>query len=344
MPGVTLICGMIPISILDLTPIKQGCSIAQTMAETLELARLAERLGFHRYWLVEHHNTPSVAGAATAVVMAHVAAGTKTIRVGAGGIMLPNHAPLMVAEQFGTLAALFPGRIDLGLGRGIPCDAATLQALRRMPNDMADFPRDVQELLFFLRPSAPGQKVRAIPGEGTQVPVWILSSSVGGAQLAANLGLPFAYASHFAPDQLDAALAAYRARFMPSPTLQKPQVMLSLSVVAAESDEEAQLLYSSALQATAAPLPPPIPDYERTVDPQRLALIRNSLRHSLVGSGETVAKGLSSFIARYRPDEVIATAQIYDHAAHKKSLEILANASGIAAAGSARLSAAAAEG
>jgi len=325
---------MIPISILDLTPIKQGGTIGQTMAQTLELARLAERLGFHRYWLVEHHNTPSVAGAATAVVINHVANATRTIRVGAGGIMLPNHAPLMVAEQFGTLAALHPGRIDLGLGRGVPCDAATLQALRRAPNDMAEFPRDVQELLFFLRPAAPGQKVRAIPGAGAEVPVWILGSSLGGAQLAASLGLGFAYASHFAPDQLDVALAAYRARFAPSARLQKPQVMLSLSIVAADSDEEARYLFSSALQATTAPLPPPVADYEKTVDPQRLAVVKHSLRHSLVGGPATIAKGLSDFIARYQPDEIIATAQIFDHAAHSKSLEILSRVSGVAAAGS----------
>jgi luciferase family oxidoreductase group 1 len=334
---------MVPISILDLTPIKQGGNIAQTLADTVALARHAERLGFHRYWLVEHHNTPSVGGAATAVVINHVAAGTRTIRVGAGGIMLPNHAPLMVAEQFGTLAALHPGRIDLGLGRGIPCDAATLQALRRAPNDMAEFPRDVQELLFFLRPAAPGQKVRAIPGEGAGVPVWILGSSLGGAQLAAGLGLPFAYASHFAPDQLDVALAAYRARFVPSPTLQKPQVMLSLSVVVADSDDEARLLFSSALQATTAPLPPPIADYETKVDPQRLAVIRHSLRHSLVGSPETVAKGLSDFIVRYRPDEVITTAQIFDHAAHSKSLELLARAAGLGASAASASPAAAAD-
>ena len=319
---------MIPISILDLTPIKQGGSIAQTLAETLDLARHAEALGFHRYWLVEHHNPPAVAGAATAVVMAHVAAGTRTIRVGAGGIMLPNHAPLMVAEQFGTLAALHPGRIDLGLGRGVPCDAATLQALRRMPGDMGEFPRDVQELLFFLRPAAPGQKVRAIPGEGAGVPVWILGSSLGGAQLAASLGLPFAFASHFAPDQVDVALAAYRARFVPSPHLQKPHVMLSLNVVGADTDEEARLHFSSAQQATDAPLPPPVADYEKTLDPQRLALIRHGFRHSVVGAPETVAKGLQDFIARYRPDEVIATAQIFDHAARMRSLEILSKASG----------------
>jgi luciferase family oxidoreductase group 1 len=314
---------MIPLSILDLTPIKRGGNAAATFRETLELAQHAERLGYHRYWLVEHHNTPSVAGAATAVVMAHVAAGTRTIRVGAGGIMLPNHAPIMVAEQFGTLAALHPGRIDLGLGRGIANDPATLQALRRMPNDQAEFPRDVQELLFFLRPAAPGQKVRAIPGEGALVPVWILGSSLGGAQLAASLGLPFAFASHFAPDQLEVALAAYRGRFVPSPTLNKPKVMLSLTVVAAGTDQEARLLFSSAQQATDEPLPPPIADYEKTLEPQRLALIRNVFRHSVVGGPETVANGLAEFIARYQPDEIIVAAQIFDHAARLRSFEIL---------------------
>src|SRR5258708_4489441 len=288
---------MIPISILDLTPIKQGGSVAATLHETLALARQAEALGYHRYWLVEHHNTPSVAGAATAVVMAQVAAATRTIRVGAGGIMLPNHAPIMVAEQFGTLAALHPGRIDLGLGRGVANDPATLQALRRMPNDAAEFPRDVQELLFFLRPSAPGQKVRAIPGAGCDVPVWLLGSSLGGAQLAASLGLPFAFASHFAPDQLDVALAAYRGRFMPSPKAQKPHVMLSLAGVAADTDEQARLLFSSIQQATDAPLPPPIPGYEQKLEPQRLALIRHAFRHSLVGGPDTVARGLSEFVA-----------------------------------------------
>ncbi len=315
---------MIPLSILDLTPIKQGGSVAATLRETLALARHAESLGYHRYWLVEHHNTPSVAAAATAVVMGHVAGGTKTIRVGAGGIMLPNHAPIMVAEQFGTLAALYPGRIDLGLGRGIASDPATLQALRRVPGDMAEFPRDVQELLYFLRPSAPGQTVRAIPGEGADVPVWILGSSIGGAQLAASLGLAFAYASHFAPDQLEVALAAYRGRFMPSVHLDRPKVMLSLTVVAADSDEEARLHFSSAQQATDAPLPPPIPDYETRLDPQRLALIRNVFRHCVVGGPDTVAKGVADFIARYRPDEVIVTAQIFDPAARLRSFEILA--------------------
>jgi luciferase family oxidoreductase group 1 len=323
---------MTPISILDLTPIKQGGSVAQTLRETVELARRAETLGYKRYWLVEHHNTPSVAGAATAVLMAHVAARTSTIRIGAGGIMLPNHAPLMVAEQFGTLAALYPGRIDLGLGRGVPCDAATLQALRRLPNDAGEFPRDVQELLFFLKPGAPGQRVRAIPGEGTDVPVWLLGSSLNGAQLAASLGLPFAFASHFAPDQLDVALATYRGRFAPSDRLDRPQVMLSLTVVAADTDEEARLLFSSAQQATDAPLPPPIVDYEKRLEPQRLALIRNAFRHSVVGGPETVAKGMADFVARYRPDEVIVTAQIHDHAARLRSFEILSAALGLDAA------------
>ena len=323
--------GMVPLSVLDLTPIRQGGSIAATLRESVELARTAEQLGFHRYWLVEHHNTASVAGAATAVLMAHVAAQTRTIRIGAGGIMLPNHAPLMVAEQFGTLAALHPGRIDLGLGRGINSDPETLKALRRQPGDMAEFPQDVEELLGFLRPAIPGQpkpKVRAIPGEGTQLPVWILGSSLSGADLAARLGLPFAYASHFAPDQLDVALAAYRGRFKPSPYLDKPQVMLSLTVVAAETDEQARLLFSSAQAATDAPLPPPVPDYEKRMDPKRLALIQALFRHSIVGGPQTVAKGLADFIARYRPDEVIAVTQIFDPGLRARSFELLSAAAG----------------
>jgi luciferase family oxidoreductase group 1 len=324
---------MIPISVLDLAPIKQGGSVAVTLRETLELAQHAERWGFHRYWLVEHHSTPSMASAATALVMGHVAGGTRTIKVGAGGIMLPNHAPIMVAEQFGTLAALYPGRIDLGLGRGIPADPATLQALRRMPGDMADFPRDVQELLFFLRPPAPGQKLRAGPGEGADVPVWIMASILGGAQLAASLGLRFAFASHFAPDQLEVALAAYRGRFQPSTYLDRPQAMLSLTVIAADSDEEAWLLFSTAQQATtSAPLLPPVPNYEQTLDPQRLAVLRNAFRHSVVGGPDTVAKGVADFIARYQPDEVIVTSQIFDHAARLKSFEILSRALALTAA------------
>jgi luciferase family oxidoreductase group 1 len=229
----------------------------------------------------------------------------------------------MVAEQFGTLAALHPGRIDLGLGRGIANDPPTLQALRRQPNDAAEFPRDVQELLFFLAPAAPGQKVRAIPGEGSQVPVWLLGSSAGGAQLAATLGLPFAFASHFAPNQLEVALATYRGRFVPSAQLDKPKVMLSLTVVAADTDDEARLLFSTAQQANDAPLAPPIANYEQSLDPQRRALLQNFFRHSVVGGPETVQKGVADFIARYRPDEIIIAAQIFDHAARRKSFEIL---------------------
>jgi len=264
--------------------------------------------------------------------MAHVAAQTSTIRIGAGGIMLPNHAPLMVAEQFGTLAALYPGRIDLGLGRGINSDAETLKALRRQPNDMSEFPQDVEELLNFLKPAIagqpnpPGKKVRAIPGEGANVPVWILGSSLGGADLAARLGLPFAYASHFAPDQIDVALAAYRGRFKPSAYLQKPQVMLSLTVTAAETDEEARYLFSSAQAATDAPLPPPLRDFEKKLDPKRLALIQNLFRHAVVGGPATVAKGMADFIGRYHPDEVIVVTQVFDAAARARSFEILSAA------------------
>jgi luciferase family oxidoreductase group 1 len=312
-----------PLSILDLTPIKQGADASATFRETLDLARHAEGWGYQRYWLVEHHNTAGVAGSATAVVMAHVAAGTNSIRVGAGGIMLPNHAPLMVAEQFGTLAALYPGRIDLGLGRGINSDPATMRALRRTPGDMEEFPRDVEELLSYLRSPAAGQTVHAVPGEGSNVPVWILGTSLGGAQLAATLGLPFAFGSHFAPNQLEVALTAYRGRFMPSSQCMRPQVMLSLAVVCADTDEEARLLFSSAQQVSDGPLPPPIPNYEQTLDPQRLALIRRVMRHSLVGSPDTVAKGLADFIARYQPDEIIVTSQIYDHAARLRSFELL---------------------
>lgn len=311
------------LSIHDLTPIKQGSNAAATFRETLELARHAEKLGYKRYWLVEHHNTAGVAGSATAVVIGHVAAGTSTIRVGAGGIMLPNHAPLMVAEQFGTLAALYPGRIDLGLGRGIYNDPATMRALRRMPGDQEEFPSDVQELLSYLRAAAPGQAVRAVPGENSNVPVWILGTSLGGAQLAATLGLPFAFGSHFAPDQLDVALAAYRGRFTPSAQNAKPQVMLSVAVVCADTDREAQFHFSSAQQVSDGPLPPPIPDYEQKIDPQRLALIRKVMRYSLVGSPDTVGRGLAEFIARFKPDEVIVTSQIFDHAARMKSFELL---------------------
>jgi luciferase family oxidoreductase group 1 len=313
---------MIPLSILDLTPIRQGSTAAAAFHETVDLAQRAEKWGYHRYWLVEHHNTPGVAGAATSVLIAHVAAATRTIRVGAGGIMLPNHAPLKVAEQFGTLAALHPGRIDLGLGRGIHSDPATLRALRRLPGAMDAFPQDVQELLDYFHPPHP-LPVHAIPGEGADVPVWILGSSVSGANLAASLGLPFAFAAHFAPDQLDMAIAAYRGRFVPSDRCAAPHLMLSLTVVAAATDAEAELLFSSALQASGGPLPPPVPGYLDSLSPQRAQIIRNAFRHAAVGGPETVARHLADFIARYEPDEVIAVGQIFDPAARRKSFEIL---------------------
>lgn len=317
---------MKPLSVLDLTPIRQGGDVASTLHESLQLAQRAEALGYARYWVVEHHNTASVASSATSVVMAYIAMGTRTIRIGAGGIMLPNHSPLMVAEQFGTLAALFPDRIDLGLGRGIKSDDATMRALRRVPGDEQQFPADVAELLRYMSVPAAGSPpaaVRAIPGEGTAVPVWMLGSSVGAAQLAASLGLPFAYASHFAPDDVGRALTVYRSQFVPSAQLAKPHVMLSLSVAAADTDEEGRFLHSSAQQATVDPLPPPIVNYESTIDPKKLALLRHFFRFSLVGSRATVAKGLTAFIALYNPDEIIVTSQIFDIAARCRSLEIL---------------------
>src|SRR5471030_2945021 len=256
---------MTRLSVLDLAPIVEGGDAAGAFASSLDLARRAEGWGYHRFWVAEHHNMPGIASAATAVVIGHVAAGTHSIRVGSGGVMLPNHAPLVIAEQFGTLASLFPGRIDLGLGRAPGTDPRTALALRRSLQGGVDtFPQDVQELLAYLGPTAPNQAVRAIPGEGTHVPVWILGSSHYGAQLAAALGLPYAFASHFAPDDLDHALQLYRGQFRPSPYLQNPYVMLGLNVFAADSDEEARLLFTSLQQAFVnlrtgrpAPLPPP---------------------------------------------------------------------------------------
>jgi luciferase family oxidoreductase group 1 len=322
---------MVPLSILDLAPIRQGGTPADTFREMVTLAQAAEGWGYHRYWLVEHHNTASVAGSATAVLIGLVAGATKSIRVGAGGIMLPNHSPLQVAEQFGTLAALYPGRIDLGLGRGIHADPATLRALRRVPGDMERFPADVQEVLAYFQhdsAAAPGlaRPVRAIPGEGADVPVWILGSSFGGARLAATLGLPFAYASHFAPDQLDVALATYRGRFAPSVHLAKPHVMLSLAVVVADTDDEARFLFSSALAAHDGPLPPPVANFEQRIDPARLALLKKAMRHSLVGSPAIVAAQLREFMSRYQPDEIIVTSQIFDPARRRRSFELLATA------------------
>ncbi|XXY20341.1 LLM class flavin-dependent oxidoreductase [Sorangium sp. So ce216] len=323
---------MIPFSVLDLSPIVQGGDAAQALRNTLDLARRAERLGYHRYWLAEHHNMGGVASAATSVVIAHVAGGTSTIRVGAGGIMLPNHAPLVIAEQFGTLASLFPGRIDLGLGRAPGSDQVTARALRRnLAGDADGFPQDVLELMGYFRPVEPGQLVRAVPGAGLDVPIWILGSSLFGAQLAAALGLPYAFASHFAPGQLMQAIALYRREFRPSAQLAQPRLMLGFNVFAADTDEEARLLWSSLQQAfinlrrgRPGPLPPPVEGFERELGPMERAGLEQALSCSAVGSPETVRRGLEAFIERTRADELMVTSQIFDHAARMRSFEITA--------------------
>jgi luciferase family oxidoreductase group 1 len=324
---------MTAFSVLDLSPIVEGGGAAQSLANSLDLARHAERLGYRRYWLAEHHNMPGIASAATAVVIAHVAAGTKTIRVGAGGIMLPNHAPLVIAEQFGTLAALYPGRIDLGLGRAPGTDMLTARALRRNLDASVDtFPQDVVELMSYFEPATEGRRVHAVPGEGEKVPVWILGSSLYGAQLAAMLGLPYAFASHFAPAELDSALQLYRSRFQPSEHLEKPHVMLGLNVVAAPTDTEARLLFTSLQQAFVnlrsgrpGKLPPPVENYDRDLDPSARAVLQQALSCAVVGSPETVRRGIAAFVARTGADELMVTAQVFDHAARVRSFEILAD-------------------
>jgi luciferase family oxidoreductase group 1 len=320
------------LSVLDLSPIVEGSDAAQSLRNTLDLARHAERFGYRRYWLAEHHNSPGIASAATAVVIGHVAAGTSTIRVGAGGIMLPNHAPLMVAEQFGTLASLFPGRIDLGLGRAPGTDQITARALRRnLATDVDSFPQDVIELMSYFRPVQPGQQVRAIPGAGLDVPVWILGSSLFGAQLAAALGLPYAFASHFAPADMAQAVALYRARFQPSERLAESRVMLGLNVCAADTDEEARRLFSSHQQALIArrtgrrgPLPPPVEDFESRLDLTGKTILHQALTCSVVGAPETVKRGLAAFIKQTGTDEIMMTGNIFDHAARLRSFEIAA--------------------
>ena len=323
---------MIPLSVLDLSPIVQGGDARQALANTLDLAQHAEQWGYGRYWLAEHHNLPGVASAATSVVICHIASVTSQIRVGAGGIMLPNHAPLVIAEQFGTLAAFFPGRIDLGLGRAPGGDPAVTHALRRnLSGDVDQFPRDVLELQSYFRPAAPGQAVQAVPGAGLEVPLWILGSSTFGAQLAARLGLPFAFASHFAPAELERAVALYRAGFQPSEQLDAPYVMLGVNVFAADTDAQARVLFTSLQQAFVnlrtgrpGPLPPPVEGYADQLPPQVLAMLDHALACSVVGSPETVRAGLAAFAARTGADELMVTAQIYDHRARLRSFEILA--------------------
>jgi luciferase family oxidoreductase group 1 len=323
---------MIPVSILDLAPVVEGGTIAQSLHHSRDLAQHAERWGYHRYWVAEHHNFPGVASAATALVIGYLAAGTSTLRVGAGGIMLPNHAPLVVAEQFGTLETLYPGRIDLGLGRAPGTDQLTAHALRRtLRGSSDDFPQDVLELQGYFRPAVPGQRVQAVPGAGTQVPIWLLGSSLFSARLAAHLGLPYAFASHFAPDFLMAALQLYRAEFRPSETLSKPHAMVAVNVFAADTDAEAWRLSTSVQQMFAALrhgrpglLQPPLDGPIVPLDERAEVLANGPLAVSVIGTAETVRAGLEALIARTGADEIIVAAQIFDHQARLRSHEIVA--------------------
>ncbi len=329
-PNPVAICLMTCFSVLDLVPITQGSNAAEALARGLELAQQAEAWGFERYWVAEHHNMPGIGSAATSVVIGHIAGGTAAIRVGAGGIMLPNHAPLMIAEQFGTLAALYPGRIELGLGRAPGTDPLTAQALRRtLTGNIDDFPRDVVELQHYFKHPVPGQKVTAVPGAGTELPLWILGSSLFGAQLAAMLGLPFAFASHFAPDAMLEAIAIYRDRFQPSEQSQAPYIMLGYNICAADTDEEAQFLRSSGLQfilnlrrGTPGQLSPPIMNYEDQLSPQDKQLLNSMKRCEAVGAKASVKREIIDFIAHTGADELIFTSAIFEHAARLHSYEI----------------------
>lgn len=320
----------LPFSILDLAPITEGSSASQALANTLDLARQAERWGYHRYWLAEHHNMTGIASAATAVVIGYVAGGTTTLRVGAGGVMLPNHAPLVVAEQFGTLETLYPGRIDLGLGRAPGTDQQTARALRRdLLSNAEHFPQDLEELQAYLS-DRPGP-VQAIPGTGTKVPIWLLGSSLFSAQLAALKGLPYAFASHFAPAYLEQALSIYRRQFRPSPSLDKPYVMVAVNLYAADTDEQAKLLFSSVQQLFLAlrfgrpgPLLPPIPSFEEQLSSIHLAALQNALAYSAVGSPETVRQRLAVIAEHTEADELILASHIYEHKARLHSYEIAA--------------------
>src|SRR5262249_43556552 len=327
---------MVPLSILDLSPITEGSDAGQALNNSLDLARHVEALGYQRFWMAEHHNLPGIASAATAVALAHVAAGTSTIRIGAGGIMLPNHAPLLIAEQFGTLAALHPGRIELGLGRAPGSDQVTARAGRRaLLGGAESFPQEGVALMGYFQPAEPARQVVAGPGAGLDVPIWILGSSLYGAEVAAHLGLPFAFASHFAPAMMMDAMRIYRARFRPSPQLSSPNVMLGVVVVAAESDEEARYLYSSLQQSSLnnrtgrrGRVPPPVEDFEARLDPYARAILDDALGCAIVGAPDTVRRGLEDFIGRTGADELMVTANIFDHAKRKRSFEIVAELHG----------------
>jgi luciferase family oxidoreductase group 1 len=323
---------MAAFSVLDLSPIPEGGDAAVALRNTADLAQHAEQWGYRRFWLAEHHNMPGIASAATAVVIGHVAAATSTIRVGAGGIMLPNHSPLVIAEQFGTLATLFPGRIDLGLGRAPGTDQRTSQALRRtLDGDVDAFPRDVVELQQYFAAVEPGQRVRAVPGAGLEVPIWILGSSLFGAQLAAALGLPYAFASHFAPAALMQALEIYRAQFRPSAQLAKPYAMAGLNVFAAETAAEARLLRTSVQQSILhlrrgqpCPLPPPVPGFEEGLSSAERQMLDQMQSCSVVGAPDRIGAGVDAFVEQTGADEVMITAHIFDHDARLRSLQITA--------------------
>ena len=325
---------MIPFSILDLAPIVEGGDAGGALRNARDLAQHAERLGYKRFWMAEHHSMPGIASAATSVALGFVAEGTSTIRIGAGGIMLPNHAPLQIAEQFGTLESLYPGRIDLGLGRAPGTDQAAAQALRRnLASDANQFPRDVVELIHFLKAPEPGQRVRAIPGEGLDIPIWILGSSLFGAQLAAMLGLPYAFASHFAPQQMADAVRIYRETFQPSDRLAEPYVMLGFNAFAAETDEEARLLATSVMQAFVnlrsgrpTKLGPPVPGYAESLPAVQRAMIDQVLSCSAIGSPATVKAQIEAFVEQTGADELMITSQIFDHQARLRSCEIVARA------------------
>ena len=324
---------MVPLSVLDLVPVVEGATPREALLNSLDLAQHTERFGYHRFWVAEHHNMPAIASAATSVVIGYLAGGTSTIRVGAGGIMLPNHAPMIIAEQFGTLESLYPGRIDLGLGRAPGTDGKTLRAMRRNPEDAAHFPHDVQELQAFLAPVEEGQRIQAVPGGGLEVPLWILGSSTYGAQLAAMLGLPYAFASHFAPDALMQAIEIYRARFKPSTQLARPYVMPTINVVAAETDAEARRQFTTIQQAFAnigrgrpALIKPPIDDIETFWSAEEKLRASHMLKYSFVGSAETVGKGLREFVAMPGADELMIVSTLHDHAARLRSYQITAKA------------------
>lgn len=319
-------------SVLDLSPIVEGSNAAGALANSLNLAQETEKLGYNRYWLAEHHNMPGIASAATSVVIAHIAAGTKTIRVGAGGIMLPNHSPLVIAEQFGTLATLHPNRIDLGLGRAPGSDMLTARALRRKLDSNDNFPNDVYELIQYLDEDSSDQQIKAVPGQGTHVPLWILGSSLYGAQFAAYMGLPYAFASHFAPGMLEEALVTYRTTFRPSKWLEKPYFMMGVGACAADTNEEAEYLRSSQIQSfvrlrTGKPgkLPAPIHNISEHIPSNLLSAVNESLSCSATGNPEKVHKQFSDLISKYKPDEVIVTGAIHEHQARLKSYNIVAN-------------------